>query len=201
MAFEIPIRARKTLSWRRALLDLLDRITGIERLNRDRPSTGYFGNWGIFAAVRRISEAKEMPFSCSLFMGKGNKGSKIAATLSSKVLFTSHMPWPNPYQDSSSQISKQWDQLRTKFLQDRTGQFCVFGRADSCSVLLYHLKNHYALVYAIREWRGPGGTPVRQILTARKGQRPSAWIDFSEVRQTTIKYAGYKLMAITAQES
>lgn len=37
----------------------------------------------------------------------------------------------------------------------------------------------------------------RQILTARKGQRPTAWMDFDEVRETMLLWAGYKMIAIT----
>jgi hypothetical protein len=104
------------------------------------------------------------------------------------------------------------------------------------TVILFHLKNHYALVFALREWTtatphphahpvaeaGPesasattastDGTPAqevkgegvagtgcvrRQILTARKGQRPTAWMDFEEVRETMLLWAGYKMIAIT----
>lgn len=51
-------------------------------------------------------------------------------------------------------------------------------------VLLFHLTNHYALVFAWREWQDEEPMRLRrQILTARKGQRPSAWIDFEEVRK------------------
>ena len=87
---------------------------------------------------------------------------------------------------------------------------------DQCidaKVLLFHLTNHYALVFAWREWQDEDQAPAlkrieskfwgckllqvavslplqgkvhlrRQILTARRGQRPSAWIDFHDVRRT-----------------
>jgi hypothetical protein len=124
------------------------------------------------------------------------------------------------------------------------------------------LKNHYALIFALREWTctdpgsdsGPDPAPVteggagsevlanevlgnevlgngsenvgavavavggavtvtvtlgdkgvvkpvrrvrRQILTARKGQRPTAWIDFEEARETMLQWEGYKIIAIS----
>ena len=37
---------------------------------------------------------------------------------------------------------------------------------------------------------------VRQVLTARKGQRPSAWIDFEELRSILCGWEGYKLMLL-----
>ena len=62
--------------------------------------------------------------------------------------------------------------------------------------LLFHLKNHYALVYALRDWVDSEGTRVRQLLAARKGQRPSAWIDWLEARETMLNWAGYKMMVV-----
>lgn len=68
----------------------------------------------------------------------------------------------------------------------------------SNEVLLFHLKNHYALIFAVREWVDDRtGQCVRQVLTARKGQRPTAWLDFSEVREVMLGWDGYKIIAIS----
>jgi hypothetical protein len=96
--------------------------------------------------------------------------------------------------------------------------------------LIFHLKNHYALIFALREWIVPpaeldscaspstaspspfvdelrqtcstaskftGPRVVRQILCARKGQRPTAWVDFDEARETMLGWEGYKIMTLT----
>jgi len=87
--------------------------------------------------------------------------------------------------DSADQIASQWDALKA-----------AFTRPDT--VLLFHLKNHYALIFATREWyMDETGTYVRQILTARRGQRPTAWIDFNEARDVMIGWQGYKIIAIS----
>jgi hypothetical protein len=107
-------------------------------------------------------------------------------------------------------------------------RFCyrtAFSKENT--VLIFHLKNHYALIFALREWALPppkdddaSSSPststfvadlrhtcctankpevqvVRQILCARKGQRPTAWVDFDEARETMLSWEGYKIMAIT----
>ena len=104
----------------------------------------------------------------------------------------------------------------------------------SGAALVFHLKNHYALVFALREWTyeaadgaadggeaaprdgagaardGGGGeaaaaaaranakhtVAVRQLLTSRRGQRPSAWIDWDEARATMLGWEGYKMMLV-----
>jgi hypothetical protein len=51
--------------------------------------------------------------------------------------------------------------------------------------------------------RPPNGTKqiVRQILTARRGQRPQIWMDFTEAREVMIGWEGYKIMALTKDSS
>jgi hypothetical protein len=78
-------------------------------------------------------------------------------------------------------------------LRDRN---CIMHQNE---VLLFHLKNHYALIFATREWVDDRtGVCVRQLLTARKGQRPSAWVDFSEAREVMLGWDGYKVMLLSS---
>lgn len=146
-------------------------------------------------------------------------------------------------------------------------------------MLIFHLSNHYALIFALREWRSTNGGPAaalddhsretsaststgargrcpapassginylafgvgaapspandedsiaigassaahasgtdepgrvspaaikgtnsdgwtRQILTARRGQRPTAWIDFEEARRTMLGWEGYNILFV-----
>ena len=70
-----------------------------------------------------------------------------------------------------------------------------------CAVLLFHLTNHYALIYGAREWTAADGTMVRQVLTTRRGQRPTTWMDFDEVRDVVIKWSGYKVIQIERETS
>jgi hypothetical protein len=109
-------------------------------------------------------------------MGKARtKGAKVENALSIK--------------DKSEIIQNQWDALRSAFTHDDT-------------VLLFHLKNHYALIFALREWtHTETGECCREILTARRGQRPSAWISFMEAREIMISWEGHKILAITRGKS
>lgn len=40
-------------------------------------------------------------------------------------------------------------------------------------------------------------TTVRQLLCARRGQRPAAWLNFNEAREIMLGWEGYKIMALT----
>jgi hypothetical protein len=92
--------------------------------------------------------------------------------------------------DGPREVTAQWDKLRSAFNTPGV-------------VLLFHLKNHYALIHALREWVSAAApaTVTRQLLTARKGQRPTAWIDFDEAREQMLAWEGYKILVLAGENS
>jgi hypothetical protein len=181
--------AAKPWLWKRDLWEMLKQTGGLEKLTAARASTAAFGNVGVMRAVDWLSERAAAActdasadnttatsscaterVSARLFMGRKRGRGGLDVPLS-----------PN---DSDALIEQQWHALRSGFLTDQ-------------QVLLFHLKNHYALVFALREWRQPGGGWTRQLLTSRRGQRPSAWVDFTEARHTMLGWDGYKMLALT----
>lgn len=105
----------------------------------------------------------------SFFMGARTRNNKCMVELSEG--------------DSDAEQQHQFNRLKSQVMEPKT---CV----------IFHLSNHYALVYGMREWRDEGGVAVREVLTARKGQRPSAWIGFGEVRDLMIRVQSYKMIVV-----
>jgi len=179
-------------TWRNELMDIVKNLSGLAKLRASKPSTAPIGNWAVLQGVQRLSEWTSFGtlLSCRLFMGKrSNPKQKLDVSLSRR--------------DSDEVIKSQWDTLKAQFSSPET-------------ILLFHLKNHYAIIFAWREWTideltisKEGSTPspkieqkmVRQILTARKGQRPTAWIDFAEARETMLNWVGYKMMAVSCSSA
>ena len=152
------------------------------------------------AAVRECNEADDTGnFTASYFMGRGARGSKVVNRLT-----------PNSVNDQKYEMELE-----------RSFQLLKLEHSHPNAVLLSHHKNHYALIYAVRDWvekiplvittnddnndisDAQSSQPiqyhkkrVRQVLTARRGQRPSAWINWEELRGVYLKWAGYKLMSI-----
>lgn len=178
---ETALLRGKVWNWKHDLYTIVKNIAGLRKLCQVHangqfiPSTASIGNWGIISSVQRLNEWGDLGSSAlqvQLFMGKSKtKGSKIEHVLSSK--------------DKPETVQKQWDALRSAFTHDDT-------------VLLFHLKNHYALIFALREWtHSITGERSMEILTARRGQRPTAWISFKECRETMIGWEGYKILAVS----
>ena len=164
--------------WKQDLMDIIKTMSGLVKLSSPKPSTAAIGNWAILQGVTKLAENCSLGSSAvqgKLFMGKRrNKSQKLDVALLSS--------------DSEDTVRSQWDSLRSAFNNPNV-------------VLLFHLKNHYALIFAIRDYVTRDGAVVRQLLTARRGQRPTVWIDFSEARDTMIQWEGYKIMAISAASS
>lgn len=183
------------------------------------------GNWGITGAVRALRESRyntwadprlralqtatqpaDENVSKPTGVDEGIEGetsepplvrvAEASPRLSAKTLASVRVrgvpapPITVSKRDSGAEIEAAWLALRAAF--SRPG-----------NALLLHHKNHYALIFATREWHrapldGQARERVRQILTARKGQRPTAWIDWVEVHLTLSGWAGYAIIEIAA---
>jgi len=172
----------------RELEKLLSKRRAMRRLQGDRPRTTDIGSWGIIQASRDLVKSRGCAddFKVSSFLASRSCSRSSAVSIS--------------HRDSDAEIDSQWEALKSAFGQPK-------------SALLFHLKNHYALIFAWREWFDDAVVPCtastegqivsiscprwrRQILTARKRQKPSAWIDFEEVRDLILAWSGYQLFLL-----
>ena len=88
--------------------------------------------------------------------------------------------------DGEKEMADAWQALKL-----------AFGKQDTALIL--HHKNHYALVFAMREWNEADGSAVREVLTARKGQRPTAWVPYAELHQLLARWAGYAVIEVSRE--
>ena len=155
-------------------------MAGLEKLRRPKPSTAAFGNWGVAEAFRRVSAAAQPAdpaappaprVSCRVVVG-------------AKTRLRKDLPVPLTRNASEEAIDGEWRRL------------CALFATDG-SALIFHLKNHYALVHALRERTDRDGRRTREMLTARRGQRPNAWIPWEEARSTMLRWSGYAIMQAT----
>jgi len=153
------------------LIQLLLMYTGLAKITCDRPSTSFFGNDGIFQSLKMLQNSNpDVAIHGESFMGRPKDKSKDIEVRVQK-------------KDSTRTVADQWIALREEFMRFNT-------------MLLFHQTNHYSLIFALREWMDPRGTRHRQVLTAKRGQRPTAWIDFHEVRKILLQWQGHKILKI-----
>eukprot|EP01006_Ploeotia_vitrea_P048808 TRINITY_DN67276_c8_g1_i1.p1 TRINITY_DN67276_c8_g1~~TRINITY_DN67276_c8_g1_i1.p1 ORF type:complete len:563 (-),score=58.43 TRINITY_DN67276_c8_g1_i1:76-1764(-) len=152
------------------IMDTFHFIVGLDKLYRVKPNTAVFGNWGVQAAIQRLNDRwQDMDIRLHYFMGRKAKGVELVVPLTSK--------------DSPQDVDRQWSQLCAEFRKEHVA-------------LVFHLRNHYALIFALREWVDESGKHVQQLLTARRGQRPTCWMDWDEARNTMLTSVGYKIMVV-----
>ena len=165
--------------WRASLHQWHFKLNGIELLRRDKPLTAKVGNLDLLGAVALLNAPDEAPeLEAVLLMGLPAVGS--LAGLPAVLL-------PVSKRDSPEYISKQWEVLAR----------CV--KADGMAVI-FHLTNHYALVFATRERRtvdADGSVAIaRELLTSKAGQAPKTWIPFATARKIMRGWSGYKMVLV-----
>ncbi len=149
----------------------------IAKLTAERASTSAIGNIKLSLCARAAAAAAGLSVQASTMF------SKKPCSFSRHIMLSD---------DSEAVMQEQWEALKNAVQQPDT-------------VLLFHLRNHYALIAGHRTLRLPCGRVLQQILCSRKGQRPKHWIDFRcswmegevprwSVRDTLLKWIGYKII-------
>lgn len=160
--------------WETEVSELFTKKRAVHRLRAEKPNTSEVGSWGIAKAAEAIATSRDSaPIQAKVLLGRKG-GGKTPQYAVSKF-------------DNAATITQQWEVLKAAWSAKR----CV---------LLFHLTNHYALIYGWRDYVGVDKQVHRQILTARKGQRPTVWMDFEEVRGIMLGWTGYQLMCIELSE-
>ena len=166
-------------NWKRDFRTILKNLNGYRKLSDETcPSTACIGSMTLVNCVKAMVEAANThPFIEATFLMGIRIGRKSA------------LPIPVSHSDDEKTVATQWDKLRSAF-------------AETDSVLLFHLRNHYALIFALREYSiDDEGELVREVLTARKGQRPNVWIDFEGVRAIVLEWAGYNILKLSLRNA
>lgn len=176
---------RRRWRWRKDFWEILKKRAGLEKLERARPSTAAFGNGGVAEATRRCAAA-----AAAVSPSAPRVHARVVAGVKTKTRANLLIPIERRG-DQTAAAAREWSSLRELFARDDVA-------------LISHHKNHYALVFALRERCDadeacPGGVRwTREMLTARRGQRPSAWISWEEARATMLGWSGYGILAATA---
>ena len=189
-------------AWRADLWDVFKRRGGLEKLRRDKPSTAAFGNAEVMRLFQRlIAESSESDDDArtksSSFSARVAFGVKTKTRTKLTYAVSKHVKENDDLQTEARELANSWASLRSLFSEKGT-------------FLVSHHGNHYAPVYALRERReivfdentkSHKETETREMLTARRGQRPSVWIPWSEAISTMRRWNGYGIMAFERREA
>ena len=205
----------KKFDWRAEIWSVLKARAGLEKLRREKPSTAAFGNAEVMRVFRRLVETRTNETNSSpraneteksyVFSARVAFGIKTKTRPSLEAAIAKHASSDTDVE--TTRASHEWHALRALFA--RPGVF-----------LVSHHANHYAPVYALRERReenannaGDDGDDfardsreirwreTREMLTARRGQRPAVWIPWEEARATMRRWSGYGIMAFERREA
>ena len=201
-----------SFDWRAEIWSVLKARAGLEKLRRDKPSTAAFGNAEVMRVFRRLVETNETNSETNaspradetknipayIFSARVAFGVKTKTRPSLEAAIAKHAS--SDADVETTRASHEWRALRALFA--RPGVF-----------LVSHHANHYAPVYALRERREEnenandgddsrvGWRETREMLTARRGQRPAVWIPWEEARATMRRWSGYGIMAFERREA
>lgn len=189
-------------AWRADLWDVFKRRGGLEKLRRDKPSTAAFGNAEVMRLFQRlIAESSESDDDArtksSSFSARVAFGVKTKTRTKLSYAVSKHVKENDDLKTEARELANSWASLRSLF-------------AEKGTFLVSHHGNHYAPVYALRERReivfdentkSHKETETREMLTARRGQRPSVWIPWSEAISTMRRWNGYGIMAFERREA
>lgn len=85
-------------------------------------------------------------------------------------------------------------------------QWCALVAAlrSPDAILVFHLENHYSLIFGAREWEVLGSVAdgvrgrrvARQVMVGKPGQKPNRWIAFEDVRSCVLRWHGYAVVLV-----
>lgn len=141
------------------------------------PSTCAVGNAHILSAVNTMAEQLDLKVKAKKLCGTREKGPGSSDC--------HDVDWLVMKDDRAEAIDLQWGKL-----------WRAFSEPDC--VLLAHISNHYALIFALRDWKhARTGVRHRELLTSKPGQRPRLWLSWQETRKMLVQWSGYCIFAIS----
>lgn len=145
------------------------------------PSTCAVGNAHLISAVHTMGEQLQLKVKVRKLCSSREKGA-ISTDAQDVDWFVSK-------DDSAQAIDLQWGKMWRAFSEPDT-------------VLLAHISNHYALIFALRDWKhAKTGVRHRELLTSKPGQRPRLWLSWQETRKILVQWSGYCIFSISLPSS